>query len=177
MPVQAQLRGVGEVRAELDEEGAEVAVHQVEVVLVDHGRGTHDPRVGPTLTVPSLLGAEDRHLLLGLAHEEYAFVLLEPGQEPPGHVVLALTPPECDERHVLFVDEGLDGTHERSADWRHESRRWHGLAAMTSEKADHAELSLQPRNVGIKVEPIDALDLQAHVPVQDFLDTACCWHR
>src|SRR5512135_3023067 len=51
-----------------DEERAEVVVEAVEVEVVDHGRGPHDPGVGPAgVGIATLLGAEDRCLLLRLA--------------------------------------------------------------------------------------------------------------
>src|SRR5215207_98852 len=46
VPVDAELRGIGKVRAELEEEGAEVLIDAVEVVEVHHGRGISDPRDG-----------------------------------------------------------------------------------------------------------------------------------
>ena len=43
VPVEAELHGVGEVGAALQEEGAEVPVDAVEVVVVDQGAGADDP--------------------------------------------------------------------------------------------------------------------------------------
>lgn len=57
--VQAQLGVVGEVPAELDEEGPEVGVEGVDVEVVHHRREPHDPGVGGAgVGVAPLLGAE-----------------------------------------------------------------------------------------------------------------------
>ena len=67
MAVDAQLGVVGEVGAELEKERAEVLVDAIEVVMIDYGRGPHDPGVRLTgLGVTALLGAEDGCLLLRL---------------------------------------------------------------------------------------------------------------
>ena len=44
VPVQTELHGVGKVGAELDEQRAEVAVHEVDVVVIDRRRRADDPR-------------------------------------------------------------------------------------------------------------------------------------
>ena len=46
VPIQTELRRLGKVGAEIDEERAEVAVEDVEVVMVGQRRRTDDPRVG-----------------------------------------------------------------------------------------------------------------------------------
>ena len=67
MAVDAQFGVVGEVGAELEKERAEVLVDAIEVVMIDHARGPHDPGVRLTgLGIAALLGAEDGCLLLHL---------------------------------------------------------------------------------------------------------------
>jgi hypothetical protein len=76
--VETELGVIRKVGAELEEERAEVFVDAVEVKLVDHGRGAHDPGVGlARVGVLTLLSAKDGSLLLGLADEEDAFAALE----------------------------------------------------------------------------------------------------
>ena len=43
--VDAQLGVIGKVGAELEEERAEIIVHAVEVEVVNHPGGLHDPRI------------------------------------------------------------------------------------------------------------------------------------
>src|ERR1035438_6861543 len=69
-----------EVRAELEEERSEVLVHAVEVVVVDHSGGLHDPRVGPALAVAEIGRASCRGLLLGPADEHHTLGTREPSQ-------------------------------------------------------------------------------------------------
>src|SRR5262249_57085687 len=70
--VQAQLRGVGEVAAELDEERAEIFIHAVEIEIVDLQHGPGQPQVLlASGRVAALLGAEHPGLLLGAADEQH----------------------------------------------------------------------------------------------------------
>src|SRR5665811_98464 len=78
--VQAQLGVVREVRTELDEERAEVFVHAVEVVVVDHPGGLHDPWVGMPVGVATFLGTKHRCLLLGPSDEHHTLGGAECGQ-------------------------------------------------------------------------------------------------
>ena len=76
VPIQAELRREGKVRAELDEQRSEVFVDEVDVVMVDHRGRTDDPAVSLPGGVASLLGTEDAGLLLasGLADEQDPFL-------------------------------------------------------------------------------------------------------
>src|SRR3989454_12724556 len=78
---QAQLGVEREVGTELEKERAEIAVDRVDVVMVHHGGGSHDPRVRLAgLRAPALLGAEHRGLLLSLADEDHPFVMAKMAQ-------------------------------------------------------------------------------------------------
>jgi len=69
--VDGKLGVVREVGAELQKERAEVLVDGVEVVVIDHGRAVHDPRIGlSSLAAAALLRPLDSCLLLGLADVE-----------------------------------------------------------------------------------------------------------
>src|SRR5206468_570098 len=133
--VDAQLGVVGEVRAELQEEGAKVLIEAVEVEVVDHGRGLDDPGVLLTgARVGALLGAENGGLLLGLADEEDAFVAWELEPILQGHVLLALSFGESEQGNLLLVDEVLDGGDEVLADGVHEDGGSKGVAAVKAEE-------------------------------------------
>jgi len=64
MPVDQQLRAVGEVRGELEEERVEALIHAVHVELVHHRCRLHDSRAGPAVGCAALLGPEHGVLLL-----------------------------------------------------------------------------------------------------------------
>ena len=81
MAVDAQLGVVGEVRGELEKEGAKVLVEAVAVELVDDGGVANDPGVGHARSlVATLAGAEGRHLLLRLADEDDPLRFAEGGE-------------------------------------------------------------------------------------------------
>ena len=127
--VDAQLGVVGEVGAELEEERAEVLVDAVEVEVVDHGRGPHDPGILLAgLGVAALLGAEDGRLLLGLADEQT--ILRSRSKARPvlrGDIVLALALGEGDQGDLFLLDEAIDRGDERLAHRAHQRRGGEGL--------------------------------------------------
>jgi len=167
--VDAQLGVVGEVRAELQEERAEVAVHAVEVVVVDHGRAVHHPRVGPTGggAAPTL-GARDGGLLLRPPDVQHSFVTLELLQILLRDVVLALVLGEADHLHALIGDEALDVGHERIGLGRHPCGRGKALPEVAAQIPHDAPDALQLRHVDVEVHPVNALALQHDVVTQDF---------
>ena len=76
--VDAELGVVGKIGAELQEERPEVLVHAIEVVMVDHRRGFHDPWIGPPgAAAAAPLRAHHPRLLLRLADVEHALALGE----------------------------------------------------------------------------------------------------
>jgi hypothetical protein len=122
MPVQAQLGVVGEIRADLEEEGAEVPIHAVDVVVVHHGGGADQPGIGLTrVRVAPLLGAHHGRLLLCLADEEHALLLGEPRQMLRRHLVFA--PPLAKvSSGTLCVWANRSGGHKGGADRVHQRR-------------------------------------------------------
>jgi hypothetical protein len=168
VPIETELGGVREVRAELQEEGAEVSIDAIEVVVVHHRRGPHQPGIRLAgLGIPTPLGREDRGLLLCLADEEDALVPGEPGQVLGHHLVLPLAFLEGDQRERVLDHEGLDGRHEGLAHRSHEGRRRKQVAAMRPEEPRHAALGLQPWYVYVEVHPVDALHFQRYVLAQN----------
>jgi len=89
-PFQAQLGIERKVVAKLQEKRAEVAVHRVDIIVVHHGGGLHDPGVSSAgLRIPALLGAEHWRLLLCLADEDHPLVLAEFAQVLGHHLIFA----------------------------------------------------------------------------------------
>src|ERR1700690_3759701 len=79
VPVQAKLRVIGEVRTELEEEGAELPVQTVAIEVVHHRRRAHNPGIGMSrLRIAALFGAEHRGLFLRLADEYDTLGFVEP---------------------------------------------------------------------------------------------------
>ena len=164
VPVETELGVVREVGAELQEERAEVPIDAIEVVMVHHGRGAHQPGIGLTgLGVPASLSPADRRLLLGLADEQDALLASEPSQVLGHHRVLALTFLEGDQRHRLLRHEPVDRPHERLAHRGHEGRGRKQLAPVRTEEVRHPAFILEPGNIHVEVHPVDALDLERPV--------------
>src|SRR5438876_2906764 len=93
--VEAERGRVGEVRGELEEARAEVAVDAVEVVVVHHGCAAHEPGVALAgAGIAPLLGAEHRRLFLGAADEDHAFLPREVGPVGRLDVFLAADAPQ-----------------------------------------------------------------------------------
>ncbi len=162
--VQAQLRRVGEVRAEFDEERPEVGVDGIDVEVVDHRRGPHDPRVGGTGDrVAALLSAEHRGFLLSPAQEQHALVTLEAGQELVGQIIFALPLGKIDDRHTLIGGEAVQLGDELPADRLQQRRRGERLAPVLTQEEDHSPDELQLGHEDVEVHPVDALHLESHV--------------
>jgi hypothetical protein len=165
--VEAQAGVVGEVRAELEEERTEVGVHGVDVEVVDHAGGLHDPRVGPALGVASFLGTEQRGLLLGPADEQHALGAGEPGEVLMHHLVLAMPLDEVDPGHSLIHRKPAHRGAERVGDLAQRRGRGDRQAALPIDVPDDPGWVLQLRHVDVEVHPVDALDLEDRVFSED----------
>ena len=168
VPVHTQLGRVREVGPELQEERPKVPIDGVEVHVVYHRRGSHQPGVAlPRPGIHALLRPEYRRLLLGLADEDDALVALEAGQLLGHHVVLPLALRERDQRHAVLRHEDLDRRDEGLADRIHQRRGGERVATMRAEEVRHPALVLQLRHVDVEVHPVDALDLERRVLGED----------
>src|SRR5688500_12591326 len=113
VPVYAQLGRIGKVAAELQKEGAEIAIHAVDVELIHHCRRADQPWISPTrFLVPATLPEHSR-LLLRFPDEHYAFGFSELLPIPGGDVVFALAFAELYNRHLLSPGNVLQRFHER----------------------------------------------------------------
>src|SRR5262245_49538455 len=127
--------------------------------------------------VAALLGAEDRRLLLGLAHEDDPLSLVEASVVLLGDVVLALALGEGDQRDLLPLDEALDRGDERLADRVHESRGGETFTTVDAEEGGNAAVGLQARLVDVEVHAVDGFDLEGHVLAEDIGDGTWSSHR
>jgi hypothetical protein len=144
VPIETDLGGIGKIRTELDEERPEVAVEQVEVVMIGQRGGPADPRVGLPLGIPALLGPEDTGLLLGLADKEHAFVAFELGEVLLRDVILPLPLFERHQIDALRLRETLDRLDEALAHRRNHHRRWHPHAELRFEEVGERSSTCRP---------------------------------
>jgi hypothetical protein len=169
VPVQAKFGVVGKVRSELEEERTEVTVQTIPVILIDHRRGPHNPGIRlARFRVAPLFCPENRCLLLCFAEHHHAFRFFEPGQMLGHDVVLALSFAELHHRYVLLFGKPLHAGHKALRHRLHQRRRGEGMAAMTAEELYHPALILQGRNIHVQIHPVDALQLERDVLIQDF---------
>jgi hypothetical protein len=176
--IDVELGVVRKVGTDLQEEGAEVLIDAVEVVVIDHRGCVHNPRIGSSrLCTAPLLRPHHSRLLLGLADIEDAFRSLEASQVLLRDVVLALPLLEAHQIDALAVDERLDVANERLGHRRHRRRRGKSLAPMLAQEPHDAPYRLQQRHVDVEVHPVDPLELQNHVITQDVRHRSCYRHR
>ncbi len=176
MAIQAELGIERKVAAELQEERTKIAVDRVDVIVVHHRGGPHDPGVRlASLRVPALLGAEHRRLLLRLTDEHHALLLLELAQVLLHHVVLALPLAKLHERYLVLRREALQLRHEGAAHRLHQRCGRQRLPAMLAEEPHDPHLVLQPRYEHVEVHAVDPLDRQLHMMAQD-IGHALCYH-
>ena len=166
MAVKAQPGVVREVRAELEEERAEVGVHRIDVEVVDQAGRLDDPRIGLALGVAAFLGPKQRRLLLRPPDEQHPLGVtgrLERGQVLVHHVVLALSLDEVHPRHPLVTGEAAHRGAERVGDPGQRCRRSDRQPQLPVDVADEPGRVLQLRHVDVEVHPVDALHLEDHV--------------
>lgn len=90
--IQAELGVIGRAEAELQKERSEVSIKPVEVTMIHHGCGLHDPGIALIGSrVMALLSAVDGALPLRLPHEHHSLVLSKSSPVLVGDFVLALT--------------------------------------------------------------------------------------
>ncbi|MGH3856475.1 MAG: hypothetical protein ACRDR6_23905 [Pseudonocardiaceae bacterium] len=172
MTVEAQLGVIGEVGAELQEERAELGVHGIDVEVVDHAGGLHDPRVGITVGVAAALGAKQRGLLLRPPDEQHPLVPVEANQVLVHDVVFALSLHEVHPRHLLIAGELTHRRAERIGDLPQRSGGGDRQPQLALHIAQQARRELQLRDINIAVHPVDALHLDHHMIGEDIGDGA-----
>ena len=177
VPVDAQLGVVGEVRAELQEERAEVVVDGVEVELVDHRRRGGQPRVGVAGGgVVAAFGAYHLRLLLRLADVEDALAAGPVAEVLPGTVVLALAAAERHDLDPVAGGEALDGVDETPGHGSHQGRGRYDRTPHLAEEVRRPRGPLEQGHVDVEVHPVDALQGQRRVLCQHLGDGTCYLH-
>jgi hypothetical protein len=164
--------------AKLQEERPEVLVDTIKIVVVDHGRRLHDPRIGRASTrAAAAHRPHDACFLLRLAGIQHAFALPELPQVLLCDVVLALTLLEGNEINAFGGNELLDVANERLGHRRHRCRRGKPLAPMNPQIAHHGPHRLQVWHINVEVHPVDRLVLKHHVVTQHVRRGSCYAHR
>ncbi len=166
MAVDAQLGGIGEVGAELQEERAEVRIDAIEIEVVDQRAGLRQPGVGTPVGMEAALGPPHGGLLLGPAHVQHPLGAGEARQVPLRHLVLALLT-EMDQVHPGRGDEVTDISDERLGHRVHQRRAGVGIAAVAGEERRRPAAVLQPGLPYVQVHPVDRLDLEDNMPGKD----------
>src|SRR5262245_30319118 len=178
MAVNAKLGVVRKVGAELQKERPEVLVDAIKIVVVDHGRRLHDPRIGRagTRAAPTLR-AHDPRLLLCLADVQHTFGLLELAQIPLGNVVLALPLLESNEIDAFGSDELLDIANKGPGHRRHRRRRCKPLAMVNPQIPHRGSHRLQVGHINVEIHAVDRLVLKNHMITQHIRHGSCYPHR
>jgi hypothetical protein len=122
------------------------------------------------------LGVPHPGLLLGAADEQHPLLLVEPGQELVGDVVLALALRKADQFQAAGGDEAVDVSDERLGHRVHQRGRGVVVAAVADEEALHPTAVGQPGLPHIQVHPVDRLHLEHHMIVEDIGDAARYGH-
>ena len=169
MPVDPDFHRPGAVRADLDERRAEPGVPQVEVVhrdpavLLVEGELRAPGRVGVTL-------AGDEHPLGFLGHPDRRD--LRPARSGRGpvqvgahHLDVAVGGLQRHHRDVVGLGEGGDPAAEGIPDLL-QARRGRDRVAAVVQELDHLPADLQLAQVAVKVETVQALQVERHVPVE-----------
>ena len=160
--IQAELEGVGGVAADLDERRPPLGVDQVDVIVVHVDRF---PAEGEMHLAP-LLGLGGRPAggpLLRDPHEDDARGRGEPIAIPLDDVILALPFGEVDPGDPPGVGPGPQPLLEGVGDLPKDGGRGHHPGPGAAEKGHHPALALQPRDIAVDVQPIDAFHVQRHV--------------
>ena len=166
MAVEAELRAVGKIGAELQEERPEVPVVTVKIVLVDRRLAVDDPRDGAAGLGANARGAWHPGVLLGDTDENHPFVpagLFEPTQLLLHHLILALAFLEAHQFQPFARNEGTDLTHEGLRHRHHLLGRGVTVPEITAAKCGDAAFAGELRHVGVEIHPIDAFQFQHDV--------------
>src|ERR1700750_384658 len=175
--IDAELRVVREIGAELQEERSEVLVDAIEIVVVDHRGRFHDPRIAAAgAAAATALRAHDPRLLLRLADVEHALAPAEAPQVLLCDIVLALALGKGNKVNPFIRDELLDVADERLAHRHDRGRGGKALAAMDVKISDHGPRRLQVGHVDIQVHSIDGFELQHDVVTQYIRHRSCYAH-
>ena len=172
MPVDPHLDWPRTVRADLDERRTEIGVPEVEVVdrdpavLLVEGELRRLGRVGVAL-------AGDEHPLRLLRHPDRGDLRTPLTrsriQISTHHFDVAVGGFQPHHRNVVGIGVGGDRAAKRIADLLQARRGGHHIPAVPQE-LHHLPTHLQLGEIPIQVDPVQTLEIEAHVPVEHIVD-------
>jgi hypothetical protein len=175
--VDAQPGVIRKVGTKLDEERAELLVHAVEVVMVDHRGGLHQPGIGfPGCGAAAFERAVDGGLLLSFADHDHPLVAVEPLEMLVKDVFLADALLEGDERQTLLRGEPFDGGDEGPRHAGHHQGRGARFAPVLAEEHRDAAAGLQHGLVDVQIHAVDAFQVETDVLPDDIGDSVRYTH-
>jgi hypothetical protein len=137
--VQTELRVIREIGTELQEEGPEVLIDAVEVVMVHWDAGLHDPGIsGFCLRIAAFLGAINRAFFLRLANEYDALPLVEGFPLLFGEIVFPLSFGKSDQGNLVALGEALNRADEPAGDGLDHEGGGHLVPAMDANELQGA---------------------------------------
>jgi hypothetical protein len=92
------------------------------------------------------------------------------------HLVLAVPFTEADHRDVLSLGELAHRPPEPGTDLLHHRRRRDRTAQVLHHERHHLTADLQVRHVAVEVDPVQALHIQRHMPIEKIVHRHCCSH-
>jgi len=178
VPVDPDLGGVGEIRADFDERRAELLVPEVEVEARHTAVGLDEGvprRPGRALAFDT-----DEHRSELLGHPDRG------DPRPPGRglrgqvgahpVDLAVVLGEPHHRDALVDGEPVDRLTERGPHLVEDRRRRDRIAQVRGQEGDDLPADLQIGHVGVEVNPVQALQVQRDLPIENLVDRHRCGH-
>ena len=168
--VEAHTDGERGVGREFDEAGTEVAIEDVEVVVVDEDLSAVEVEAHPAVPTAAFDRAEGSVSFLGDADEDHALLGAKPSQTCLGDIVLSLAGLEVDDRDPVSLGEGVNGVHEALGHLPEQGRRGNRVLAVSGQEVDELARPLQSREVAVEVDPVDGLHLERDVIAQYGVD-------
>ena len=180
MPIETDLDRIGRIATDLDEGRPPLRVDEIDVVVIGIDRLAKEDEVDQPAATLFRRTPRRGALLRDANHRDAA----APGQLVAIRLddrVLALLFPEFNPRDLVLSRPCPQAGFERVADLAEHGGRRDLLATPPHEKIDDAARALQPRDIGVEIQPVDAADFQGHV-VFDNLgnvghDTSSGWHQ
>src|SRR3981081_381942 len=136
MAVKTKLGIERKVAAELEKERPEVAIECIDVIVVHHRGGTHNPWIRLTgLRTAPAFSAEYGGLFLGLADKKNSFVLPKLAQVLFHHIVFALSLMELYQRYLMLRHKLLQLRNKLPAHRLHQGGRGQRIPTTMTEKS------------------------------------------
>jgi hypothetical protein len=178
VPVEPDARRIREVGADLDEPGPEVRIQDIEVVDPDAPPLAEELKAHDARCLGAVARAEDPlELLAGHdRHDPEPALTLRRLQVRADVVELAVIPArpvgrlQPQDRDLVSVGEPPDVAPKAVADRAQHRGRRDRLAQVPGDEPHDLPANLQIRDIGVQQKPVDALDLERHVRLQDVVD-------